>query len=82
VKDLGHVLPDVSEGVRRKRYYFHPPSTPCAKGRIDVFEAYGADLAMVLSDNDIGPKRFELLGLDAVDGELSCRMVLTRASMW
>jgi hypothetical protein len=55
---------------------------PPHKGRLDVFEAYGADLAMVLSDNDIGPKRFELLGLDAVDGELSCRMVLTRASMW
>ena len=37
--DFSDVLPDVSEGVRRKRYYFHPPSTPCAKGRLDVFEA-------------------------------------------
>src|SRR6476660_9438241 len=39
------------------------------QGWLDIFEAYGADLAMVLCDDDIGPKRFELLRIDAIDGK-------------
>ena len=34
---------------------------------LDVFEAYARDLAMVLGDDDIGPKRFERLRIDAVE---------------
>jgi hypothetical protein len=67
--DFSDVLPDVGEGVGPKRYDLHSPSTPRAQRRLDVFEAYGADLAMVLGDDDIGPKRFELLRIDAVDGK-------------
>ena len=65
--DFSDVLPDVGEGVGLERYDLHAPATPRAQRRLDVFEAYGADLAMVLGDDDIGPKRFELLRIDAVD---------------
>ena len=36
---------------------------------IDVFEAYGANLAMVLRDDDVRSKRFKFLRIDSVDGE-------------
>ena len=67
--DFSDVLPDVGEGVGLERYDLHPPSTPLVQRHLDIFEAYGTDLAMVLGDDDIGPKRFELLRIDAVDGE-------------
>ena len=67
--DFSDVLPDVGEAVWLERYDLHPPSTPLVQRYLDIFEAYGTDLAMVLGDDDIGPKRFELLRIDAVDGE-------------
>ena len=67
--DSSNVLPDVGEAVGLKRYDLHLPSTPRAKRRLDVLEAYGTDVALVLSDDDIRPQRFELLGIDAIDGK-------------
>jgi hypothetical protein len=67
--DLSDVLPDVGERVGLKRYDLQLPSTPRVQRRLDIFEAYGTDLAMILGDDDIRPKRFELLRIDAVDGE-------------
>ena len=67
--DFSDVLPDVGEGVGLKRYDFHAPATPRVQRHLDIFEAYGANLAMVLGDDDIWPERFELLRIDAVDGK-------------
>src|SRR5262245_548428 len=63
------VLPDVGEGVRLKGYDLYLASTPGIQRRLDIFEAYRTDLAMVLGDDDIGAKPFDLLRIDAVDGE-------------
>ena len=67
--DFSDVLPDVAEGVGLERYDLNPTSTPCVQRLLDIFEAYGTNLAMVLGDDDIGPERFKLLRVDAVDGE-------------
>src|SRR5207249_401665 len=48
--DFSDVLPDVGEGVGLERYDLHPPATPRVQRRFDIFEAYGAHLAMVLCD--------------------------------
>ena len=57
--DFSDVLPDVGEGVGLERYDLHPPSSPRIECRLDIFEAYGTDLAKVLGNGDIGPKHFE-----------------------
>src|SRR6185437_13423372 len=67
--DFSDVLPDVGEAVGLKRNDLHLRSTPRAQRRLDVLEAYGTDVALVLRDDDIGPKRFEPLRIDTVDGE-------------
>src|SRR6516225_6398290 len=67
--DFSDVLPDVGEAVGLERYDRHLASTPLVQRCLDILEAYSTDLAMVLGDDDIGPKRIELLSIDAVDGE-------------
>src|SRR6185312_8834572 len=49
--DFSDVLPDVGEGVGLERYDLHLPSTPRAQRRLDVFEAYGTYVALVLRDD-------------------------------
>ena len=51
------------------RYDHYPPSAPLVQRCLDVVKACGADLAMVLGDDDIGPGRVGPLRIDAVDGE-------------
>ena len=59
----------VRRGVRLQGHDADRLAGPGAGGSLDVAEAHGADLAMVLRDDHIGRQRFQGVAIDAIDGE-------------
>src|SRR6476659_3276867 len=64
---LPDVLPDVGKPVGPERHDLGGTTRPVAQSQLDVLEADRTGLAMILRHDDVGPKRPELLSVDAID---------------